>query len=181
MADGHVDLTGRWYPNSAGRMLQFAYPVDAAIIRQFDPDVTPEEPAVFKPGIDRKIQEAGPGTGDECEQAGTPNATLTQINQHAPMELIQTPGRLVMLYEYPLDVRMIYMNGRAHPKDPDPTFNGDSTAHWEGDTLVLDVIAIDDEAEESRAVPFENFQPDSTKRRAGSGRRQGGFIVIRSM
>ena len=31
-----------------------------------------------------------------------------------------------------------------HPKDPDPTFNGDSVAHWEGDTLVVDVIAIDD-------------------------------------
>ena len=49
-----------------------------------------------------------------------------------------------MLYEYPLDVRMIYMNGRKHPKDPDPTFNGDSAAHWEGDTLVVDVIAIDE-------------------------------------
>jgi hypothetical protein len=60
------------------------------------------------------------------------------------MELIQTPGRLAVLYEYPLDVRMIYTNGRAHPKDPDPTFNGDSAAHWEGDTLVVDVIAIDE-------------------------------------
>jgi hypothetical protein len=41
-----------------------------------------------------------------------------------------------------MDVRMVYFN-RQHPKDPDPTFNGDTTAHWDGDTLVLDVIAID--------------------------------------
>ena len=60
------------------------------------------------------------------------------------MELIGGSGRLTMLYEYPLNVRMVYMNGRAHPKDPDPTFNGDSTARWEGDTLVIDVIAIDE-------------------------------------
>jgi hypothetical protein len=142
MSDGHVDLTGRWYPNPAGRMLQFAYPVDGALIRQFDPAATPELPPVFKPGLAAKYRAGGTDTG-ECEQAGTPNATMTQINQHAPMEMIETPARLTMLYEYPMDVRMIYMNGRQHPKDPDPTFNGDSTAHWDGDTLVIDVIAID--------------------------------------
>ncbi len=37
MKDGHVDLTGRWYPNAAGRMLQVAYPVDKAAFQQFDP------------------------------------------------------------------------------------------------------------------------------------------------
>ena len=34
MADGHVDLTGRWYPNAGGRMLQFAYPLDPAALRR---------------------------------------------------------------------------------------------------------------------------------------------------
>ena len=140
-ADGHPDLTGRWYPNAAGRMLQVAYPVDPAVFRQFDAKVTPEEQPSFKPGIAAKYTRPNPY--GICDQAGTPSTTLEQISQHAPMELIQTAGRLAILYEYPLDVRMIYTNGRAHPKDPDPTFKGDSTAHWEGDTLVVDVIAID--------------------------------------
>ena len=143
-ADGHPDLTGRWYTGSAGRMLQFAYPVDPVIIRQFDPKATPEEPAVFKPGLPAKYKKRPTTTGGECEQAGTPNTTLTQVNQHAPMELVQLPGKLWMMYEYPLDVRLIHTDARAHPKDPDPTFNGDSTAHWDGDTLVIDVIAIDE-------------------------------------
>jgi hypothetical protein len=138
---GHPDLTGRWYPNAAGRMLQVAYPVDPVVFRQFDAKVTPEEPPSFKPGVAAKYTR--PLSYGICDQAGTPSTTLEQISQHAPMELIQTPGRLAMLYEYPLDVRMIYSNGRAHPKDPDPTFNGDSVAHWEGDTLVVDIIAID--------------------------------------
>lgn len=141
MADGHPDLSGRWYPNGAGRMLQVAYPVDPVVFRQFDAKATPEEPPSFKPGLTAKYTRPNPY--GICDQAGTPSNTLEQISQHAPMELIQSPGRLAMMYEYPLDVRMIYMNGRAHPKDPDPTFNGDSAAHWEGDTLVVDVIAID--------------------------------------
>jgi len=141
MADGHVDLTGRWYPNSAGRMLQVAYPVDPGAFFHFDPKVTPEPPPSFNPGVEGKYRHQSSDPG-ECDQAGTPTTTLEQLGQHAPMELIESPGRLVMLYEYPLDVRMVYMN-REHPSDPDPTFNGDTTAHWEGDTLVLDVIAID--------------------------------------
>jgi hypothetical protein len=140
-ADGHPDLSGRWYPNAAGRMLQVAYPVDPVVFRQFDAKATPEEPPSFKPGVAAKYTRRVPY--GICDQAGTPSTTLEQISQHAPMELIQTAGRLVILDEYPLDVRMIYTNGRAHPKDPDPTFNGDSIAHWEGDTLVIDVIAID--------------------------------------
>jgi hypothetical protein len=60
------------------------------------------------------------------------------------MELYQVAGKLVMLDEYPMDIRIIHTDGRPHSKDPDPTFNGDSVAHWEGDTLVIDVIAIDE-------------------------------------
>jgi len=140
MSDGHPDLTGRWYPNTAGQMLQVAYPVARAAYQQFDPKATPEEKPSFKPGVDSKYTRKNPY--GMCDQPGTPSVTLEQISQHAPMELIQTPSRLVFLYEYPLNVRMVYMN-REHPQDPDPTFNGDSTAHWEGDTLVIDVIAID--------------------------------------
>jgi len=141
LPDGHVDLTGRWYPDAAGKMLQVAYPLDPTAFRQFDPRVTPEAPPVFKPGMEAKYKRPVP-YGD-CDQAGTPSTPLEQGSQHAPMELIATPQRLVMLYEYPLDVRMVYMN-REHAKDPDPTFNGDTTARWDGDTLVLDVVAIDE-------------------------------------
>ena len=140
MSDGHVDLTGRWYPNAAGKMLQAAYPLDRNAFRQFDPKATPEEKPSYKPGMNKLNAREFPYGG--CDQPGTPGATLQQISQHAPMELISTPSRVVMLDEYPMDVRMIYLN-RPHPQDPDPTFNGDSAARWEGDTLVVDVTAID--------------------------------------
>jgi hypothetical protein len=142
MADGHVDLTGRWYPNAGGKMLQGAYPLDPAAFLQFDPKTTPEEKPSFKPGMGEKYK--SPATYGMCDQAGTPSTTLEQTIQHAPMEIIHTPKRLVILDEYPLNVRMIYTRARVHPKDPDPTFNGDSVVHWEKDTLVIDVVAIDE-------------------------------------
>jgi hypothetical protein len=140
MADGHPDLTGRWYPNAGGKMLQAAYPVDPEVFEQYDAKVTPELRPSFKPGVDKKYTRPNPY--GVCDQPGTPSVTLEQISQHAPMELIETPQRLVFLYEYPMNIRMVYMN-RQHEKDPDPTFNGDAAAHWDGDTLVLDVIGID--------------------------------------
>jgi hypothetical protein len=39
--------------------------------------------------------------------------------------------------------RVVPIDGRPHPKNPDPAFNGDAVGHWEGDTLVIDVTAID--------------------------------------
>jgi len=34
----------------------------------------------------------------------------------------------------------IYLDGREHPKEPDPLWYGDSIGHWEGDTLVVDRV-----------------------------------------
>src|SRR6516164_5222608 len=55
-ADGHPDLSGRYYPNHAGRMLQGAYRIDRSIMQQFDPAVTPQENPVFRPDTIDKYQ-----------------------------------------------------------------------------------------------------------------------------
>jgi hypothetical protein len=141
IADGHPDLTGRYYPNSAGRMLQGAYRIDETIMRQFDPAKTPQENPVFRPETKAKYQFPTPyGT---CAPGGTPTSITTQATEHGPIELIQQPGKVWILTEFPQTIRYIPTNGRPHPADPDVSFNGDSTAHWEGDTLVVDTVAID--------------------------------------
>jgi hypothetical protein len=141
MADGHVDLSGRYYPNRAGRMLEGAYPVDPGVRGAGVADTARDQPPVFKPGMAAKYK--SPVPYGECDQAGTPSSITMQANQHGPLVLMQTPGMITMLSEYPLTVRMVHTDGRPHQKNPDPTFSGDSTAHWEGDTLVVDAIAID--------------------------------------
>jgi hypothetical protein len=62
---------------------------------------------------------------------------------HNAMEILFTPGRVTMLGESDGNrIRRIYTDGRGHPEDPDPTFHGHSIGHWEGDTLVVDTVAI---------------------------------------
>jgi hypothetical protein len=50
---------------------------------------------------------------------------------------IHTPKLLALLYEVNAMYRQIHIDGRAAPQDPTPSWNGYSTARWEGDTLVV--------------------------------------------
>jgi len=40
----------------------------------------------------------------------------------------------------------IYLDGRGHPKDPNPAWYGHNVGHWEGDTLVVDRVGFDERA-----------------------------------
>jgi hypothetical protein len=50
----------------------------------------------------------------------------------------------VQLFEVLNNFRVIYTDGRPLPKYPDPLFHGNSTARWEGDTLVVESIGFDE-------------------------------------
>lgn len=141
-ADGHPDLTGRYYPNKAGRMLQGGYRLGDAVMAQYDPKVTPQENPVFRPETKDRYQY--PNSYGICPPGGTPTSITYQDTQHGPMELIQKPGVLWILTEFPQTIRWIPTDGRPHSKNPDPSFNGESVGHWEGETLVVDTSAIDE-------------------------------------
>ena len=61
------------------------------------------------------------------------------------LRLMQTPGLLVMLNEYNTAYRLIYMDGRPMPVDPQPSWNGYSTGRWDGDALVIRTIGLRDD------------------------------------
>ena len=62
---------------------------------------------------------------------------------HNAMEILVTPGRVTMLGESDANrLRRIYTDGRKHPADPDPSFHGHSIGTWQGQTLVVDTVAI---------------------------------------
>jgi len=48
--------------------------------------------------------------------------------------------------------RRVYMDRSTHGDDPEPSYFGDSIGHWEGDTLVIDTVAIRAEASLTRGV-----------------------------
>ena len=77
---------------------------------------------------------------DKCFPPGIPRLYYHPF----PMEILQVPGRVLMVFEYDHFVRNIYTDGRQHPADLSPTWMGDSIGHWEGDTLVVDTIGFNE-------------------------------------
>src|SRR5579871_3093108 len=68
-----------------------------------------------------------------CLPRGLPKADAFDIHK-----IVQTPDLLIELYEYQNTFRQVFLDGRALPRDPNPTWMGYSTGHWEGDTLVIE-------------------------------------------
>lgn len=76
----------------------------------------------------------------DCLPEGMPSFMLMTLQA---FEVLFTPGRVTILGEFDGNrLRRIYTDGRAHPADVDPTFNGHSIGRWERDTLVVDTIGF---------------------------------------
>ncbi len=75
----------------------------------------------------------------QCLPGGIPLALLVMT-----FKIIQTPQEIVMLSEIADPPRQVHTDGRPLPENPDPTWMGYSVGHWEGDTLVVDTIGLND-------------------------------------
>lgn len=61
----------------------------------------------------------------------------------APQQIVQFPDKVIFLYGGTMNFRLIPID-KPHRTDADPSLMGDSVAHWEGNTLVVDVNNFDD-------------------------------------
>jgi hypothetical protein len=121
-ADGHPDLSGVYI---AGFSL------------------SPLKDLKLKPGAEKYKVVQDPndlGQGVTCVPPGVPAATM----QPYPLQIVQKPGLVVILYEAYHLFRVIPTDGSTHPDDLDPTYMGNSVGHWDGDTLVVDVTGFND-------------------------------------
>ena len=77
-----------------------------------------------------------------CEPPGFPRILLSPF----PMQIVQAPAEVIVLFEYDHFIRQIFLDRRAHPdpSDLDPSWMGDSIGHWEGNTLVVDTVGLTD-------------------------------------
>jgi hypothetical protein len=150
-ADGHPDLSGVWQ----GGSLSFAVGIKNAEKAGLPAAEATGKPSSYAQGQDnsppyqpwaaakRKEYLARRGIDDpigRCLLPGVPRITAMPM----PMQISQTPGQVILLYEAFHGFRVIPTDGRKHPDDIDPSFLGDSVAHWEGDTLVVDVTGFND-------------------------------------
>jgi hypothetical protein len=103
------------------------------------------ETAPYQPAAAQKVLESFNKRGIDdpnglCLPPGVPRVTIVGL---FPFQIVQTPQRIVIMYEYMHVFRVIPLNAR-HPEDLVPTYMGDSVGRWEGDTLVVDVIGFND-------------------------------------
>jgi hypothetical protein len=72
-----------------------------------------------------------------------------------PFQIMQTPKAVLMLYEYVHATREVFLDV-PHPPGHIDWWMGDSRGHWEGDTLVVDVVDFNDETWFDRAGNFHS-------------------------
>ncbi|HSC15378.1 MAG TPA: hypothetical protein VLI71_09695 [Gammaproteobacteria bacterium] len=61
------------------------------------------------------------------------------------LKFVHTPDLLVMLNEMNAGYRQVFTDARALPEEPTPSWQGYSSAKWDGDTLVVDTIGVRDD------------------------------------
>jgi hypothetical protein len=77
-------------------------------------------------------------TGALCLPQGMP---AFWIGPYA-FEILQTDKQINISQEWNEQTRRIYIDGRTHPRDYDPSYNGHSIGHWQGDELLIDTVGI---------------------------------------
>lgn len=133
LPDGHVDLGGPgvWSLPS---------------IPDLTPYVTVGVPFNTKGKQVWDARRAQPASDPEsrCLPSGVPRILYMPYS----MEILQLPNRVVMIYEGGTHIfRSIPMGTKAgvkHPADPNPTYLGDSYGWWDGDSLMVDVVGLND-------------------------------------
>jgi hypothetical protein len=75
-----------------------------------------------------------------CAAAGVPGHLVLL---GGALFILQTPNEVTMIFDSNAEPRHIQLNA-AHPADVKPSWYGDSVGHYEGDTLVVDTIGLND-------------------------------------
>jgi hypothetical protein len=142
MADGHPDLRGIWQTmNSAvwnleDHSAELGVPAGESVVAE---GTIPYLDAAL---AQRQRNYENRSTDDpeaSCYMVGVPRITYMPY----PFQIMQTPDQVTMLYEYVHVFRNVRLDSE-HPPGPIQWWMGDSRGHWDGDTLVVDVIHFTD-------------------------------------
>ena len=154
-AGGKPDLSGVWQTNTnvkgsweeanSGLGLGGTGTNPAAPRVRSSSEAPEGNPAPYQPWAAQKVQEMFNRRGFDDPVARCLPPGLPRIFSSAlfPIQIVQTPKLVVFLYEYMDLFRIIPLNAK-HPDDVAPSYMGDSVGHWEGNTLVVDVIGFND-------------------------------------
>jgi hypothetical protein len=123
------DLTGVWHGATSGDLSRSTLPGQEMVL-------TPYGLEMYK-------------TVDHSTDPNTfclPPGPARMIMMAHPAMIVQRPELVTVLTESQRTFRLIYTDGRGHPKDvyDYPEWMGSSIGKWEGDTLVVETVSIND-------------------------------------
>ncbi len=152
--NGKPDLSGIWQPESATREELLRFFADGAnnlgevppspyfmnILYNFKPEDSPLRPSAVPVFQEHRAGLAKDISATRCLPFGVPLMDVAP----SPYKVIQTPGAILMLYEQNTIFRQIFVDGRKHPEDAQPSWLGYSIGKWDGDSLVVDTVGLND-------------------------------------
>jgi hypothetical protein len=140
------DFSGTWdrYPQAIDTQRDITVvPTPEAIPA---PPLKPEFKAAYE-AEQKKIADAN-ASGEPIANHYTsciPDGMPAMMMAMFPMEVVQTPSKVMILQEAYNQVRRIYVDEKLPPvEDAEPGFWGHSVGRWEGDIFVVDTIGIKD-------------------------------------
>ena len=126
--DGHPDLTGVWNPDG-----KYSGDFTKALKAGARISVLPSAEKIMKG------RRKGDDPANKCLPMGLPRLSTY------PQKFVQTPSQIIILDEGDIHTfRIVYLNGRQHPAEVNPTWYGDSIGRWDGDALVVDTVGFND-------------------------------------
>jgi len=141
--DGKPDLSGMW--GWENRWNCGAQCNDFQISREFiNIAATLKEPLPYRPGVAELVKGRTAAQDEDpnahCMPRGAPRIWTDDYYKR----IFHLADRVVILTERNMQYRQIFTDGRPLLNDPNPTWNGYSTAKWNGDTLVVQTNGFKD-------------------------------------
>ncbi len=123
MADGHPDLSGVWLTKD---------------------DPYPEDPQVLEWAGELAQERVENWFVDHPSAHCLPGSPPIPGGAAFTARFVQAADVLVILFEDVPGFRQVYLDGRDHPENPNPSWMGHSIGRWEGDTLMIDTVGFND-------------------------------------
>lgn len=105
----------------------------------------PEEEKRYRSFAKQQMSNTNPELDQSPSAHCLPPGLTFLMTAPYPMEIIQTPAKVLTFHEFGNYVRQIFLNRDGHG-DPDPSWLGHSIGRYEGDTLVVDTIGFNGKA-----------------------------------
>jgi hypothetical protein len=145
------DISGTWTPARGP-----GDGIGGTGARDMPEDGKPEHRLPYTPLALEKMKAYKPGNGARenvpseindpaviyCDPQGMPRTDLYELRT---TQIVQTPLKVIVLYEFSKLWRVIWADGRELPKDPDPRWFGYSVGKWADDyTFVTQTSGVDE-------------------------------------